>query len=210
MTQQQANILGEITDFLLSIRARAKLYQSSIRSKTTCLNELRHHILRKNHARLFRTNTLSEQERIRRHSTRAVFHDHLANDIIVGVNVVIAPLLFVWGARAEFRRHMKRRKIVDIPATDFIPRKAYRVAKPLAGHPDRHLQPKPRLRVEERADVVVIREILDEFCVLLCEFSYLLSERNTSCIDNRQIIPERLQEFSRRVCEHLLCYIHRS
>jgi hypothetical protein len=58
--------------------------------------------------------------------------------------------------------------------------------------------------MEEGADVVVVCEILDEPRVLLTELGDLLPETDSSCVDNREVVSKRLQEFHRARLEHLI------
>jgi hypothetical protein len=115
------------------------------------------------------------------------------NTIITRVNIVVASLFLVGGPSANGIGQMKRRRIVHVSPRHLIASKPDRVTKPLASHPNRHLQAKPSLRMEKGTNVVVVCEILTQLRITFCELVHVLSERDPCSIHNRQVISKRLE-----------------
>jgi hypothetical protein len=121
---------------------------------------------------------------------------------IVRMDIVIAPLLLVGGSCSETVWQKEGRWIIHIPTTHFISGKPNGVTEPFPRHPNGHSQPKANLRMEKRTVMIVLCEILDESGIFLGELVYMLSQRDSGSIHDRQVISKGLQEFYVAILEH--------
>ena len=168
--------------------------------KRTGLNELGHHVLRKNHAGLLGSHTILQKLVLGLESTRNGVLKELTGLVLIGVIHrihFITALLLISRTCTELGRRVKRGRRIHLTTAHLIAGKPNRVAEPLTSQEDRHLDSKACLGVKERGHMVVLQELCNQLLVGRRELCALLGKADTSRIHHGKVITKRLQKLDR-------------
>ena len=195
--QEVRNGLRVGLDLCLRGRIQAQPAEAAIGGKTSCLNELRIHRLRKNPARHFRGHLECEKALVEGDGGFLEYLYFLADLGLVGNRRGLGALLLIGVAlpQTAFGGRVALGLVVHIAPGNLVARKSDRVAEPFTGDIDGHLQTEADLGMEERGDVVVFRQILDELFVPWLHDGGFLRETDAGGVDDCEVVAESLKEF---------------
>ena len=153
--------------------------------------------MRKNPARHFRGHLESEKALVEGDGGFLEYLYFLADLGLVGNRRGLGALLLIGVAlpQTAFGGRVALGLVVHIAPGNLVARKSDRVAEPFTGDIDGHLQTEADLGMEERGDVVVFRQILDELFVPWLHDGGFLRETDAGGVDDCEVVAESLKEF---------------
>ena len=174
--------------------------KTSLGRKRTGLNELGHHVLRKNHAGLLGSHIHVQKSCLSNHGFCNGLLKNIATHVLSSVAHwidLITALLLVGRTCTKLSGRVKRGRRIHLTTAHLIAGKPNRVSEPLTSQEDWHLDSKACLRVKERGHMVVLQELCNQLRIGRRELRALLGKADTSRIHHGKVVAKRLQKLDR-------------